>query len=168
MPATGICRQNIVTGYEGEFDRGLQSIRGLRESCCEQRWSRWIPFKQQHNFSKQPIPRSFSLTFCNSDSRSGSEVVLRLLVRGGSGDRSICSGRRRCWKSCLTAGSEERAREKDGSTRSRTLVAPRTSSPYFAYNGVTEQSAATRKRYIEPGPGHFACRGELNEWGCKS
>lgn len=95
----------------------------------------------------------FFFSFCNSDSRSGSEVVLRLLVPGGSGDWSLCTGRRRSRSSGYNAGSQERPRQKDGATGGGTAAAPGTSSPHLAHHGAAEQSAAARKCNSEPGSG---------------
>lgn len=95
----------------------------------------------------------FFFSFCNSDSRSGSEVVLRLLVPGGSGDWSLCTGRRRSRSSGHNAGSQERPRQKDGATGGGTAAAPGTSSPHLAHHGAAEQSAAAGKCNSEPGSG---------------
>lgn len=102
------------------------------------------------------------LFFCNCDSRSGFEVVLRLLVPGGSGDWSLCTGRRRSRSSDHTAGSKERPRQEDGATGGGTALAPGTSSPYLAHHGAAEQSASPRECNCEPGSEHSAYRGE---WG---
>lgn len=102
------------------------------------------------------------LFFCNCDSRSGFEVVLRLLVPGGSGDWSLCTGRRRSRSSDHTAGSKERSRQEDGATGGGTALAPGTSSPYLAHHGAAEQSASPRECNCEPGSEHGAYRGE---WG---
>lgn len=102
------------------------------------------------------------LFFCNCDSRSGFEVVLRLLVPGGSGDWSLCTGRRRSRSSDHTAGSKERSRQEDGATGGGTALAPGTSSPYLAHHGAAEQSASPRECNCEPGSEHSAYRGE---WG---
>lgn len=101
----------------------------------------------------------FSFSFCTSDSRSGSEVVLRLLVPGGSGDWSLCTGRSR--SSGHTAGTKERPRQEDGAAGGRAPAAPGTSSPYLTHHSAAKQPAASRKCYYEPGSGYNTYRGEL-------
>lgn len=87
-------------------------------------------------------------------------MVLRLLVPGGSGDWSLCTGRKRSQRPGHNAGSEERPRQEDGASGGGTSAAAGTSSPYLAHHGAAEQPAAPDQCYCECGSGHGAQRGE--------
>lgn len=87
--------------------------------------------------------------------------MLRLLARSGSGAGSVCNGRSWRRTPCITAGTQDRSGEKDGSIGGRTLVAFRTFTSYLTYHRVTEQPVAPREFYVEPGSaGYVARRGE--------
>lgn len=79
-------------------------------------------------------------------------MVLRPLVRGGSGERRLCSGRRRRCIPCYTAGSKNRSAEKDGSLGGRVIAAVGTAAFNFTYYGVTEQPIAARERDFKQRP----------------
>lgn len=90
-------------------------------------------------------------------------MVLRLLVPGGSGDRSLCTGRRRSRSSGHAAGCQERPREEDGASGGGAAATSGTSPPHLAHHGAAQRAAAAGQRHFEPGPGRGAYRGELGE-----
>ena len=101
-------------------------------------------------------------------SRRGSAVVLRLLVRGGSRDRRFCSGRRRRWSPCHTAGSKNRSREKDDSVGGRIVATAGAVATNFTHHSTTEQSSSTRERNFESGAAGAGHTGELGSFSCIS